>query len=236
MRLADLDAILRSDLPCAERMVLIAIASHINANSAVAWPSIDTIAKLSGMHRSSAVRIVRSLKDLGWITVKKRFSKSAVYAICHKSQIATSSELPLVADCSSSSRNLSLPVVANCDSNQSIEPSIEPSNDDALPPIPDDIYFDLFWKLYDNKKGRALTLKLWTKIRPETKGMILDRVPAYVKSTPDPKYRKHPATYLRGQHWEDELPAEAEPEYGTAAYWNFHATRLSAEAAAKVQA
>ncbi len=101
--------------------------------------------------------------------------------------------------------------------------------------IPDDIHFDTFWKLYDHKKGRAASLKLWKKIPPTIKGRILDRVPAYVESTPDPKYRKHPQTYLRGEHWEDEV-AEAEPEYGTPAYWDYHATKLATEAAAKVQA
>ncbi len=126
MRLPDLDAILKSDLPCTERMVLLVIASHINNEGDTAWPSIDTIASMAGLHRSTTVRAVHDLKDKGWLTIKKRFSKSAVYGICHKSPCATSGNARLVAESVSSSRSALPPVVAESDSNHPREPSNEP--------------------------------------------------------------------------------------------------------------
>lgn len=65
--------------------------------------------------------------------------------------------------------------------------------------------FELFWELYNRKVGKNECLRLWGKIKDEDKKKIFETLPAYVNSTPDKQFRKHPATYLRNKSWEDEI-------------------------------
>lgn len=222
MHLPDLDAILSSDLPCSERMVLVVIASYANCPGAEVWPSMKTIAQKAGVHETTAVRCVANLKTMGWLKAKRRFSKSTIYQL---SPIASTSTTPVLAPDHASTSTVHVSVLAQCNSNHPLEPSNEPSNDQTLP---DDHWFNEFWNEYGKKVGRDKALKIWKRLPMTVRGRIRDRLPAYIKSTPDLKYRKHPATYLNGKHWEDEIDGadEAEPPYGSPEYWNYHAARI----------
>lgn len=70
--------------------------------------------------------------------------------------------------------------------------------------------FDIFWDLYQNKKGFAKCKKAFMKLDCEVIEKIIESVPKYVKSTPEIKYRKLPLTWLNGEHWNDELEAPKE--------------------------
>ena len=65
--------------------------------------------------------------------------------------------------------------------------------------------FEVWWDQYGKKTGKAKTLQKWEKLKPEFREKCLSVVSDYVKSTPDPTYRKNPLTYLNGQNWEDEI-------------------------------
>lgn len=66
-------------------------------------------------------------------------------------------------------------------------------------------FFDEFWEKYQKKSGKQATEKLWHKLTDEEIQLILNHVPKYVLSTPDPKYRKDPESYLRNKRWQDEI-------------------------------
>lgn len=72
----------------------------------------------------------------------------------------------------------------------------------------EDTRFELFWTIYDKKINRIKCAKLWAKLSEQDRSKILDTVRAYVGSTPDKTYRKHPTTYLNGRAWEDEIIAK----------------------------
>lgn len=74
--------------------------------------------------------------------------------------------------------------------------------------------FERFWDLYQKKTGREKSLKKFMSIEIEDIDKILIHVPKYVKSKPDPQYRKDPLTYLNGKHWEDEIILP-QPQNGT---------------------
>jgi uncharacterized protein YdaU (DUF1376 family) len=65
--------------------------------------------------------------------------------------------------------------------------------------------FAEFWNLYakknDSKKCEAKFKKL-TKTQID---LIFEKLPAYVKSTPDKQYRKNPITWLNNESWNDEV-------------------------------
>lgn len=66
--------------------------------------------------------------------------------------------------------------------------------------------FEDFFNAYDYKKGNRKTLKTkWDKLNYEVKLKIMNYLPAYIESTPNKKYRKHPMTFLNQESWEDEI-------------------------------
>ena len=73
--------------------------------------------------------------------------------------------------------------------------------------------FNIFWDAYnkkvDNKKCKDKFLKL-TDTEVEK---ILNVVEKYVKSTPDPKFRKNPLTWLNGKCWNDEIITNPKNNY-----------------------
>lgn len=67
------------------------------------------------------------------------------------------------------------------------------------------IPFDEFWSMYDKKQDRAKCEKKWLKLTDEERLLTMNHLPAYIQSTPNKQYRKHPATYLNGEAWNNEV-------------------------------
>ena len=70
--------------------------------------------------------------------------------------------------------------------------------------------FDKFWDIYDNKKSRDKCLKKWMLLPAQDRANIMKALPAYIKSTPERQYRKHPVTYLNQSCWKDTIYKEGE--------------------------
>jgi len=71
--------------------------------------------------------------------------------------------------------------------------------------------FVTFWNTYDRKVSKPHAAKAWLRINPDAAlaAEIIKAAAAYVKATPDPEFRKHPATWLNARGWEDEAPKPA---------------------------
>lgn len=88
---------------------------------------------------------------------------------------------------------------------------LNPSTPPALPTSPSGDLFPTFWKLYPNKKGKLAAEKAWAKLKvTETLfAMIVDGLArqviceAWVKD--GGKFIPHPASWLNGKRWEDEI-------------------------------
>lgn len=78
--------------------------------------------------------------------------------------------------------------------------------------------FKDFWDMYDKKMNAAKCEKKWNKLSKKAKLKIMEALPAYIKSTPDKQFRKHPMTYLNNRSWEDEVIAK--PEKNKLGYTN----------------
>lgn len=83
------------------------------------------------------------------------------------------------------------------------------SNGKPKPPVKKpktlNIPFSDFWSGYDKKKDTAKCEKKWSSLTDNERELIMAHIPAYVKSTPDKKYRKNPMTYFNGKCWLDEI-------------------------------
>ena len=81
----------------------------------------------------------------------------------------------------------------------------------ALPTSPSDDLFPKFWKLYPNKKGKVAAEKAWKKhkVTGDLFTMIAEGLAKQVVSEAwvkdGGKFIPHPATWLNGKRWEDEV-------------------------------
>jgi hypothetical protein len=66
-------------------------------------------------------------------------------------------------------------------------------------------WFKVFWDKYQKKKDNKKCLDHWLKLSIDEINAALDKVDAYVASTPDVTYRKNPLTWLNGKCWQDEI-------------------------------
>lgn len=69
----------------------------------------------------------------------------------------------------------------------------------------EEVAFSTWWDLYGKKIDRAKCEKKWNKLTVAEKQACLAATPAYVASTPDLQYRRHPATYLNNKSWENQI-------------------------------
>jgi len=68
-----------------------------------------------------------------------------------------------------------------------------------------DAKFEDWWLWYDYKVSKEKAKKSWNKLNEKEKDIALQSVQAYVESTPDKTYRKHPTTYLNQKCFNDEI-------------------------------
>jgi hypothetical protein len=65
--------------------------------------------------------------------------------------------------------------------------------------------FEDWWLWYDYKISKEKAKKSWNKLNEKEKDIALQSVQAYVESTPDKSFRKHPTTYLNQKSFNDEI-------------------------------
>jgi hypothetical protein len=68
-----------------------------------------------------------------------------------------------------------------------------------------DVKFEDWWLWYDYKISKDKAKKSWNKLNEQEKDLALRSVQAYVESTPDKSFRKHPTTYLNQKSFNDEI-------------------------------
>jgi hypothetical protein len=65
--------------------------------------------------------------------------------------------------------------------------------------------FETFWNMYDKKVERKKCEQKYSSINESDREIILEKLPEYIQSTPNPAFRKHPLTWLNGACWNDEI-------------------------------
>jgi hypothetical protein len=70
--------------------------------------------------------------------------------------------------------------------------------------------FEIFWEIYDKPVSKKPAKDKFIKLSLEDCKKCVDVVPAYVKSTPDKKFRKHVSTWLNQECWNDEVEVASE--------------------------
>jgi DNA-binding MarR family transcriptional regulator len=202
----------RTDLATIEKMVLLVIADHASDDGTEAWPSQATIAAKASISIRTVQRAVNSLVENGYLWMQKGAGGSATcredrrphkYTINIKrlrgdSETTREDRGDIESDdgatLATSTGRLSRPM------NHPNKPSNETPE------------FDLFWKYYPIKVGKAAALKAWLKaIKVETADEILAGAIRYADDpNRHPSFTAHAATWLNAHRWNDSaLPPRA---------------------------
>lgn len=105
-----------------------------------------------------------------------------------------------------SGENADLFKSSECDASAEMNNQGSTKNNSEEEPTLPNIPFDVFWDLYDKKVGDKRKLaKKWAKLTDDERQLAIDTIPAYVRSTPNKRFRKHPQTYLNNKSWNDEI-------------------------------
>jgi len=90
---------------------------------------------------------------------------------------------------------------------QEHEGIIKPSNSEM------ENEFQKFWATYGRKGNLKKTKKRWFSLSDKKRALAMNKVTAYVKSTPEKCYRKNGEAWINQEGWNDEI-VEATQPYG----------------------
>ena len=91
----------------------------------------------------------------------------------------------------------------HCDSVMQMEYPV--TDREALSLVSDKTSFENWWNMYDKKIDRSKCEKKWAKLTDAERRACIAATPAYVASTPDIQFRRHPMTYLNNKSWENQI-------------------------------
>ena len=73
------------------KLVLLAVADHINESTGDAWPSVDRLAAMTDSSRRTVIRKLGKLEEMGLIKRTKRYNKTDLYVVVGASLTPTTS-------------------------------------------------------------------------------------------------------------------------------------------------
>lgn len=196
----------RADLPTVEKMVLLIIADHASDDGTEAWPSQATIASKASISIRTVQRAVNSLVEAKYLWMEKGAGGSANCREDRRPHKYTINIKRLRGDTEStrqergdieSDNGATLATPTGRLSRPMNHPN-KPSNETSE--------FDLFWKQYPIKVGKAAAKKAWDKaIKVEAPDVIIQGAVRYAADpNRHPSFTAHASTWLNAQRWSDE--------------------------------
>ena len=207
----------RQEIESGPKFVLVALADFAD-EAGTCYPGQERIAAMTGMHRSSVVRHLKTLESLGLVSrVHRQGPKgqrtSDRYALHLGTNVAESN----VADSNVGESNVASGAVPLSQSAQnqrrtvrqepSVEPPVEPSGTDSAR---EPVTFAAFYDAYPRKAARPKAVAAYrAALKRASADQILAGAIAY-RNDPnrDDAFTAHPTTWLNRDGWNDDpLPS-----------------------------
>ena len=231
---APLSVLIDDRLSKSERLVLMGLYSfHDYKSDRPVFPSRTVLAKRSDLNDATRVsKLTDSLSQKGWVTKKRKgftnlidyrlhvpayviwqmfgreLSKVAEITVMAESTIMAETTIPKVAE-------TTIPEVAETTTTK--EQTIL-TNHINKPHMGESELFDFFFEQYPKQVGRKQALTEWNKLNLTEKDLskiiinITDRLTQGVWSLETKQFIPHPANYLSGEQWSDELISRSNHE------------------------
>lgn len=147
----------------------------------------------------------------------KPFDRTLWYALTEKGEsMIPKSNSPLAQNRTMDKPQIGSPIPVNIPINipDNNKPSISPKGEEYVKDDLDTQRFESFWSMYPNKKAKANARKAWNKLKVDgplyteiMKGLTLHKKSRdWIKD--EGQFIPHPATWLNGRRWEDEVEQE----------------------------
>lgn len=191
-------------------LVLGCLAHHAYKRSEECWPSSARLAELTGLSPRSVFRALRDLEEAGHIERNPTPGKSTRYRLQSTRATGDTPPVPLVAHEEEEEKKkkwkktLSPPPPSRETAGSGRELKKDRRREDD---------FNAFWTAYPKKKAKGGAREAWAKSAREGKlpalSVLLEAVEAQKRSRQwqdeGGRFIPHPATWLRGERWADEL-------------------------------
>lgn len=204
MSITLMSKIWRTNLPTAEKMVMLVIADHANDDGTNAWPGVATIARKTSMSERTVQRYIKALEESGLILVvaqgggtkdtrndRRPNRYDIILSALHGVTNSASDVDGVTNEASRGDKN----DVTGCQTEQngvtpvSPYPSLEPSDEPSLEPSEKaqilrksslDVAvvgaFDVFWGVYPRKVDKKKALAVWVKLSEDDRLAALKAV------------------------------------------------------------
>ena len=201
-----------------ELLLLLAIADWADDNGK-AWPSVDTLSQKTRLSKRQTQSIVRQLEaDKLLITHPNQGPNGVnIYQIIMGGEkiapVQSGVEGGAVQRTEGVKPTAPNTSIDTSENTLSFSSSDEGTNDGAKTPSMvqkeyDQAVFDRFWSVYPRKVAKGDARKAFNKvIKTVPLHVLIDSVEKHKKSEQwkDPKFIPHPATWLNGERWEDDV-------------------------------
>lgn len=185
----------------AEKLVLLALCDNSN-DEGVCWPSINTISRKCGLHRTNTMKAIDRLEKAGIIEVSNREYTSNIYHIFPQKDGGSSAALPVAPHYKGGSVAL-LGVVVQRDHNHQLnrQRTVSTYTEDAL----------RIYQEYPRKVSKPQAIKAIVKAikAGNDPNALIDLTKSYaaaVSKWPDEerKFVPHPATWFNNDRFNDD--------------------------------
>jgi len=184
------------DLPCAEKIVLLALADMADMDGKC-WPSQAHLAKRCGIARETVNRQVRMLVNAGLVRLEQRANEHGQQANLYFVRCDAGSHPPVIVDHTPCDGRSQPPVT-----DDHTEPSIRTFKKDISSLRAD---FAAWYAAYPLHVGKGEAEKAYAKARKAASASdLLEGIGRYRSGKPDYAEWSHPATWLNKQRWLDE--------------------------------
>jgi len=218
-----LAALVDNRLSHPERMVLLALYSYLGKARSV-YPSREQLCLRSGINSIQRISVMTSrLVELGWLVKQKRgwtgrnqyYLQIPMYMVWRSFgealvtlDVTITPEVTVTGDVTPIVTPEVTPIVT---SEVTINKQTIETNQINKPLMGESELFNFFFEQYPKQVGRKQALTEWNKLNLTEKDLskiiinITDRLTQGIWSLKTKQYIPHPANYLSGEQWSDEL-------------------------------
>jgi hypothetical protein len=211
-------AVLASDLPHRGVRLAIRIAMHLHVETGRCDPSITTLAAGTRFSERAVYRWVAVLERAGWIGIEHTRGQTNRYALLTPDtsmarvddvtpdtlMAGVESVTPATGD--AAPLPPTAPDPCQYTGSQKALNSEENSEEESESPPSENSQFERFWVAYPKRVARRVAAKAFAAAlkRADVETIIAGALRyATERASEDPKFTKHPSTWLNGDCWED---------------------------------